>query len=90
VAFRPPQNAIRGGWAPPSATPIGWAATALPFSFFKKKKKINFKKISFIYLFFSIFIYFFFIRMDTCCHLISTDVTLSWHLIEFVKKINEI
>jgi hypothetical protein len=48
-----------------------------------------FKKISFIYLFINIFIVFF-IKMDTYRYLIGADVTLSWRLMESVKKFIEI
>jgi hypothetical protein len=66
---------------PSGGATIGWGWPSHPFPFFvfflKKKKK-------FIYLFFNKFI--FFIKMNTCRHLIG----LTWHLTESVKKFNGI
>jgi hypothetical protein len=77
---RPPQNAIRGGRVPPSATPL--------LFFFKKKKLINFfKKIKFYFL---VYLFFLLLRWTWCRHLISTDIALTWRLTESVKNFNRI
>jgi len=70
---------VRGGAQPPLN---GWLLCFLLLFIF-------FKKISFIYLFINIFIVFF-IKMDTYRYLIGADVTLSWRLMESVKKFIEI
>jgi hypothetical protein len=46
--------------------------------------------LCFLFFFFKFYlfiflIYIFFIKMDTCRHLISVDVELTWHLIESIK-----
>jgi hypothetical protein len=68
---RPPQRLGVAHWLGPATLPF--------FVFFFLKKKVS------LFIYFLINLYFF-IQMDTCCHLIG----LTWHLTESVKFLNRI